>query len=593
MPMTTNGKRDEPVIVRRLFLENVIPACSTSAVLVVGNLVDAAVTGQCLGKAATAAFGVANPILLGVIGLGGMLGVGAVIGIGGELGNGEKDGAGRVFAATLLSGLTLGTLIMLLLLAFPSRIASAMGAGPALLDQASGYLKGYAPGVPAFFLQTVLGFIMPLDGDKERVVTAMSVCVAVNVALDLLNGFVLRMGLFGMALATSVSYWAEFLVLICHFRRKETLLRLAPVPFRFRTAVRAARDGLPYALQLLMRMLGVILINRIILAVSGVEQVAVFSLLMSCANLILIDGTAVGTTVLTVENCVAGDGDARSVTALMKTAIAHALLVNLALSGFFIAMAPAILRLFMSDPAVLLPAVPAFRLFATCPAVYAVNYALRSHLQCMRRTGLAVAYAAFDVLIGPVAAALLLSRAFGLRGIWLCYTAGELLALTGLLLCAAVRSGGRFPDPAGLLFLGPEFDRAEEPRLFLTIRRGEEALRQAAEASGEVVRFMLSRGADGRQAALLGLCAEEIAENVVRHGFKKPRHALEIGLRKRGNGWILRIRDNCAYFNVAEYLRIQDEGRERLGLRIVKGIAHDVGYMSALRINCVTIRMPP
>ena len=79
------------MIVRRLFHENVIPACSTAAVLVAGNIVDAVVTGQCLGKTAVAAFGLTNPILLGVIGLSGMLGVGTVIESGQALGKGEKD----------------------------------------------------------------------------------------------------------------------------------------------------------------------------------------------------------------------------------------------------------------------------------------------------------------------------------------------------------------------------------------------------------------------------------------------------------------------------------------------------------------------
>lgn len=53
------------MIARRLFNENLIPACATAAVLVAGNIVDAAVTGQRLGKIAVAAFGITNPILLG------------------------------------------------------------------------------------------------------------------------------------------------------------------------------------------------------------------------------------------------------------------------------------------------------------------------------------------------------------------------------------------------------------------------------------------------------------------------------------------------------------------------------------------------
>ena len=580
------------MIVRRLFHENVIPACSTAAVLVAGNIVDAVVTGQCLGKTAVAAFGLTNPILLGVIGLSGMLGVGTVIESGQALGKGEKDRVRTVFASSLTAGAACGTLLMILLLAFSDRMAAAMGADVTLLVQAADYLRGYSFGIPAFFLQTILGFIMPLDGDKGRVVTAMAVSTAVNIALDLLNGFVLHWDLYGMALATSVSYWAELAVLLLHFRRKDKLFHFSLAPFRLRATGSIVRNGVPYALQLLMRMLGVILINRIILSCSTVESVAVFSLLMSSANLILIDGTAVGTTVLTVENCFVGERDFRSVTMLMKTAAIHAVLVNLFLSAVFILTAPWILPLFTRDASICEPAIHAFRLFATCPVIYALNYALRSHLQSIRRISFSVVYASFDVLIGPVATAFVLSRLIGLDGIWLCYTLGELLALIGLFVCAVIRNKGMSLQLSDYLFLDPAWEKEDSESLSVSIQNKEEALLQAPKASEETIRFLLQHGADGRQANLLGLCAEEICSNIVRHGFKKPWHLLELNLKKRLSEWVLSIRANCMYFNLSDYLSIQEHQKEKIGLRIVKGLAHRVEYMSALKINHVVIRIP-
>ena len=580
------------MIVRRLFHENVIPACSTAAVLVAGNIVDAVVTGQCLGKTAVAAFGLTNPILLGVIGLSGMLGVGTVIESGQALGKGEKDRVRTVFASSLTAGAACGTLLMLLLFACSDRMAAVLGADETLAAQAAGYLKGYSFGIPAFFLQSILGFIMPLDGDKERVVTAMAVSTAVNIALDLLNGFVLHWDLYGMALATSVSYWAEFFVMLLHFRRKDKLFHFSLAPFRLRAICGIVRNGVPYALQLLMRMLGVILINRIILSCSTMESVAVFSLLMSSANLILIDGTAVGTTVLTVESCFVGERDFRSVTTLMKTAGIHAVLVNLFLSGIFILAAPWILRLFTRDASICEPAVHAFRLFATCPVIYALNYALRSHLQSIRRIAFSVVYAAFDVLIGPVATAFVLSRMIGLDGIWLCYTLGELLALICLFIYAVIRNKRISLRLSDYLFMDPAWEKEDAESLIISIENKKEALFQASKASEETIRFLLQHGMDGRQANMLGLCAEEICSNVVRHGFKKPWHLLELNLKKRFSEWVLSIRDNCTYFNLSDYLSIQEQQKEKIGLRIVKGLAHHVQYMSALKINHVVISIP-
>ena len=583
---------EDSAIAKRLFRDNVLPACATAAVLVISNLVDAAVTGQCLGKPAVAAFGLTNPVLLGVIGLSGMLGVGTVIEIGQALGKGERDKVRPILSTALAAGSALGILIMLCLLAFSRPLAAVMGARPELLGQAADYLRGFAYGVPAFFLQSILGYLMPLDGDKGRVVSAMAVSTAVNVVLDLMNGFVFHLGLYGMALATAVSYWVELGVLTLHFRRKEKLFHFSLLPIRPGSLGGIMRNGAPFALQLLLRMLGMILINRIILSISTTESVAVFSLLMSSANLILIDGSAVGTTVLTLENCFVGEEDARSVKVLMNTALRHVLLVNLCVFGVCLLSAPLILRLFTRDATLFGPGIHAFRLFASSCVVYAVNFAFRSHLQCIRRTGLSMIYAAFDVMIGPVAAAFCLSRLIGVDGVWLSYTVGEFLALIGLSVCAALRNRRPALRLSDLLFLDPEWESEDASGLNLTVFCGDEALRETVKASEETVAFLLSWGADRRMANLFGVCVEELGSNIVRHGFRKSGNLFEIGLQRRSGVWTLRIRDNCAYFNVADHLRIQDEQKEKLGLRIVRGITQEVRYLSALKINNVLIRVP-
>ncbi len=578
-------------IARRLFHENMPPALATAASVVVSSLVDAAVTGQCLGKTAVAAFGITNPILFGVIGLSGMFGVGAVIEIGQAVGRSEKDRINPIFSTALAAAVFAGMLIMLCLIAFPSAIAVVMGADAALLNQASDYLRGYSFGVPAFFLQCILSYMMPLDGDKQRVVTAISLCTAANVALDLLNGFVLQWGLLGMALATSVSYWVEFGVLLLHFLRKEKLLRLALRPFCVKDLRGIIRGGTPFALQLLLRMLSIILINRIILSVSDVGAVAVYSLLVSASSLVLIDGTAVSMTLLTVENCFAGEEDRGSVTALMGTALRHGILVNLALTGVFVIAAPLILRLFTRDALLYEPATHAFRLYVSCASVYAVGVAFRSHLQSIRRNGTAMIYAAFDVLLCTVGTAFCLSRLIGTDGIWLSQTIGELLALGGLLACSVLKKGRITARLSDYLFLDPRWEEAEADCLNVTIQNNQGALERAAAASEEVTGFLREHGADERQATLLGVCTEEICTNVVRHGFCKPKHLLELSVRKRSGAWVLRIRDNCEYFNVADYLRIREKQREKYGLRIVAGIAQDVQYLSALKLNNIIIRV--
>jgi putative MATE family efflux protein len=553
-------------------------------------LADGIITGQCLGKEALAAFGLTNPILLGCMGLSGMMGVGTVIGIGKVFGRGERNKIQPILATSMAFSTILGIFLMLCLLCFPQGCARLLGAQPELLLQASSYLRGYSLSLPAFFLQCVLSYVMPLDGDKERVVAAMVTGTGVNIALDILNGTILKWGLYGMGLATSAGCWAALAVSLMHFCRKEKILHLSFSPFRFSALRNILSDGFPYAIQLMLRMLGIILINRIILSVFTSDEVAVFSVLMTCANLFLLDGTAVGVTVLTVDSCLAGEQDSHAIESFMQAALHHAVLVNTVLTVFFLLTAPAMLRLFTVNPYIYKAAVPAFRIFATGPVFFAVNFALRSHLQCISRTLPAMIYAAFDVMVFPVMVAFVLSRWVGPQGIWACYTLGEGLTLASLLLTAVIRNGRLSFHLKDYLFLDKTWVQTSDNCLEISIQNDTQALHKAVQASETAILFMQNHQSSKLNATIIGICVEELCTNIVRHGFARPTDTMEIRLIAEKDEWILRIRDNCRHFNLSDYFQIQEKHKDKLGLRIVRNLAQEVQYISMLKINQVIIR---
>ena len=113
--------------------------------------------------------------------------------------------------------------------------------------------------------------------------------------------------------------------------------------------------------------------------------------------------------------------------------------------------------------------------------------------------------------------------------------------------------------------------------------------------SRQVTAFCESRGIDKRRAAFAGLCMEEMAGNVVSHGFSKDtkRHSADIRVTHKDGAVILRIRDNCAVFNPSEYARLMetDESCKNVGIRLVYRIASDVSYQNLLGMNVLTMRI--
>ena len=105
----------------------------------------------------------------------------------------------------------------------------------------------------------------------------------------------------------------------------------------------------------------------------------------------------------------------------------------------------------------------------------------------------------------------------------------------------------------------------------------------------------LSRGIDRRRAFFSGLCLEEMAGNVVLHGFTKDRrpHSLDIRVSHKGDDVILRLRDDCVAFNPLERARIMDtdDGMKNVGIRLAHKIAKDFRYQNLLGLNVLLMRI--
>ena len=113
---------------------------------------------------------------------------------------------------------------------------------------------------------------------------------------------------------------------------------------------------------------------------------------------------------------------------------------------------------------------------------------------------------------------------------WYAFPVTQLLML--LFYCAVVQISRRrsgFPGSAGFdlaLLLPQDFDAGEEDRMDRSIRSMEEV----AALSQEVWAFCDAHGCDARRRNLLSLAVEEMAGNVVEHGFTKDQktHSLDV-----------------------------------------------------------------
>lgn len=103
---------------------------------------------------------------------------------------------------------------------------------------------------------------------------------------------------------------------------------------------------------------------------------------------------------------------------------------------------------------------------------------------------------------------------------------------------------------------------------------------------------------DARRAYYTGLCTEEMAGNIVTHGFAidRKKHSVDIRLTCKEEEIVLRMRDDCAAFNPSQHARILDSGNREerfkdFGIRMVYSLAKEVNYQNLLDQNVLTIHL--
>lgn len=586
-------------MVRKAFRSVLLIQIIAGIVGVIGMVVDGAVTGSCLGTEAMAGFGLAAPVVTIFVACSGVCELGASMLIGRLVGARKTDEASEALSSCLVFSLALSLLMTGAVFAFAEKIAAFLGASGTLAKLTADYLRGFSLCAPALLMLTVLMPVMQINGKQKLVVLAVVTMTLVNISGDLLVGFVFRGGLFGMAVATTVSYFAAFALMLPDLLKKEGTLRISFRRIRFRHIGTMLSGGLPNALQQVCRSLLLLLLNRRLMAISNSDAVAAFTAIMSAANLCMAFGSGIGSDVSMLTGVFAGDGDDRAIRELVRTALFTAVVYDALLCAVLLLGAGIIMPLFSSDPELLTLAVNGFRLYCLSMIGYSVNVTMRLYYQAMHFSMLSYVYVFCNSFLFPVLGAYLLSGVLGVSGVWLAFLFGETVTLLLLAVWTLIRT----PKQGGLtdriLFIPPELTADVLERF--DGAAGDPA--SVAELSEQVRAFCRENGADSRTAYVLSLSAEEIGNYILRHNTGRGER-VEVRVLRKKDSWSMTVRDNGRLFDPLAVLRdgsrfdpasiLRDESADAfscIGIKLICGMARKVEYLDTLNINNLNIEI--
>jgi putative MATE family efflux protein len=223
-------------------------AIPSTVIMLISALYNAADTYfvSFLGTSATAAVGVAFPLMAVIQAAGFFFGHGSGNYIARELGSRNHANAAKMAAAGFFSAFITGALIALSGLLFLDPLARLLGATDTILPHARGYLRFILIGAPFMMCSLMQNNLMRYQGNSLYGMVGMVSGALVNIGLDPLFIFVFRWGTAGASFATMLSQCISFTVLFISSNRKDNvrirLRNFSPRPAVYREIV---RGGLP------------------------------------------------------------------------------------------------------------------------------------------------------------------------------------------------------------------------------------------------------------------------------------------------------------------------------------------------------------
>ena len=184
--------------------------------------------------------------------------------------------------------------------------------------------------------------------------------------------------------------------------------------------------------------------------------------------------------------------------------------------------------------------------------------------------------------------ALLIPR-LGMNSVYIANVLNGVVTTIVIVLYACLKNR-RFPkNMEELMVIPDDFGVPETDRLDLTVQSMDEVVT----ISQRVQEFCREKGIEDRRATLAGLSLEEMAGNVVDHGFRKDskKHTVDVRVVYKDKGVLLRIKDDCIPFDPAERQKLTDpdDPAKNIGIRMIYQIANDIQYQNILGLNVLTI----
>lgn len=290
----------EPMIsgsVTKLFLRYLFPSVMATLLIAGNYLIDTICVGLKVGETGLAALNVVVPVTGLMYAAGFLFSFGSSNLFSNRMGEGKETTARQYYGTATVSLAVFSALVMIPGLVFNDQISYFLCAGAPFYEMSAEYLWYVFLFTPFYCFETYYGVYMRNDGAPMFSMLGTVCTCSTNIILDILFVWVFDWGMMGASLATGIALVIGFAVVFSGTLRKASQLKVWQCGVNFRLLNSILLNGAPDFLREISGSMVVLIVNMILLGISGETAVSAYGVIANLGNVVLCGLAGVSNTV--------------------------------------------------------------------------------------------------------------------------------------------------------------------------------------------------------------------------------------------------------------------------------------------------------
>jgi len=418
-------------LVPKLLIRHAVPSSIGILVMSLNILIDTIFVGQWIGPDAIAAINVVLPVSFFIAALGMSIGVGGASIISRALGNNEKKKAITTFGNQLTMTLLMTIVLVFFGLIFVDFIIPLFGGKGNLFLPAKIYYTIILYGVPVLAFCMMANNSIRAEGKPKIAMYAMLLPSITNLLLDYVFIYLLDMGMYGAAWATTISYIVSALYILLFFISGGSEFKLNFIDLKLKKSIvqQISSLGIVTLVRQAMVSITVLLLNNILFELGGESIVAVYAIISRMLMFATFPILGITQGFLPIAGFNYGAKKFKRVKEVIRVSIKYASILAVFISILIFFLANQIPKIFTSDELINKEAPMALKIVFSLLPIVGIQLIGAAYFQSIGKALPALLLTLTRQAFFFIPLVFLFSYKMGVLGVWISFPVSEFLAM--------------------------------------------------------------------------------------------------------------------------------------------------------------------